>query len=738
MEGEEKSFQQQGHVEGPVAVDNNHVTSQSDDMTHQNIAKALSKLSLQNDKTENGNDEASVQQPASTSTKVQTEGGEVSKNEEVDPALVEAMRVNRDKVFVRKYEKEMEDQIRNSEVVQWELPLMNTYQRMLVHRIADHYRLGHSLDPTTRQVTLLKKDSTRIPEVLVSVLAEKERLSDPGDFPPLLKSLSGQNTPANGSVSTVADPLAGFRIMRREGGNNVSRSNSSRNGSSTPEDGNTLRKDRKNMTMEEREAAYKEARQRIFGSEEAEETNSEATEPSNSGALSADRKESKNNGSSRSTTPFSSVSDVAPRQATCHDESGNVSSSEYPQNANVNNHQPIYYPYPNGGWPGMQLDAYGRPLQPQAWPPIQQQYVYDPHAAPFPSPYAENSSNSGISSRSTSVSTSTEGAGSANSSLSEQFVSSQAGPSNNGTPSLFNPAMMQSRSQSVSPISPFVPRTQTSSGNSTPGGSYAYPQSANSPSQSAPWGTGHPYYGPFNYSTPASPMDSNRNQYVTANPYMNPNSANGQYNPGYPRQSMQGNGAWTNAVPQGTYFGNIPAQQMPQQDPYLGTGRGRGRVSQGSERGLYDPNKPSTPKSASLTSSSRHSIGKSSSAAAVLENGFGQQRMTGSSGMSTPVSSRAITPSGDQIRRSSSSNTRNGHPVPLPSGSNSNSSSISSINHPSLPARPSWVNRQNNSSQSVQSTAIESEISNTEKGTNGSGADSIGIVESNQNDLNGQ
>ncbi|PWN33741.1 uncharacterized protein FA14DRAFT_173499 [Meira miltonrushii] len=737
METEENNLQQQAHVQNPIACDSNDITRQTENGTHQNIAKALSKLSVQNEKVENESNEQSLPPSASSSSKAQTEDTMNSTNEQVDPALVEAMRVPRDKVFIRKYEKEMEDQIRNTQVIQWELPLMNTYQRMLVHRIADHYGLGHSLDPTTRQVTLVKKESTQIPEVLVSVLAAKERLSDPVDFPPLHNSLSGQSTPASGSTPAQREPPTGVRIMLREAGSNRS---GSRNGSNTPDDGNGSRKDNKNKTMQEREASYKEARERIFGKEEAKETNSEATERPSSNAPCLDRKDLKNVGLSRSSSPsFSSGSTVTPRKATSHDESGTASSSEYPpQNAPVS-HLPISYPYSTGGWQGMQVDAYGRPFQPQAWPPIQAQYAYDPQAPSFPSPYADNAS---ISSRSTSISTSTEGAGSANSSISEQFASPQPGQSNYSTSSLLNSAMMQGRSQSASPISPFVPRTQTSSGNSTPGGSYAYPQSATSPPQSAPWGTtGQPYYGHLNYSTPPSPMDNNRNQYIAANSYVNPNGANGQYNPGYLRQSMQGNGAWSHAVPQGTHFGNVPAQQMPQQDPYMGTGRGRGRVSQGSERGLYDPNKPPTPKSASSTSSNRHSLGKSSSAAAVLENGLNQHRMSGSSGMSTPISSRAITPNNDQLRRSSSSNTRNGHPAPPATGSTSSLSSISSINHPSLPARPNWVTRQSGSSQSVQSNVTEIEVSNAES-TNGNGitsnADNAGVTEINRADLNGQ
>lgn len=756
MENDRQESQAQSHGEDSIA-NNSQTIDEVENVTHQKIAKALSKLAVQDGVTKEDSDERSDKEVTSDicdlskgcvdNTKSQTD-----KNVEVDPALVEAMRVNRDKLFVRKYEKEMEDQIRNNNVSQWELPLMNTYQRMLVHRIADHYRLGHSLDPTTKQVTLLKKEDTYIPDILVSVLAEHERLSDPVEFPPLLKSLSGQSTPANGatSASSVPGPLAGFRIMRREGANSASRSESSRNGSNTPEDGNNTRKDRKTMTMEEREAAYKEARQRIFGSEEVDEHNSESAEPSTGTTPFQDRK---NTGSSRSTTPFNSVGEVVSRQAPSQEESVSPYFPELPsQNAYANHQISTQYPYPNGGWPSLQIavDGYGRPLQPQHWPPPQQQYAYDPQSAPFLYPYAENTSNSGISSRSTSISTGTEGAGSAHSSTSDPYASGQAGPSNHSTSSLLNSSIMQSRSQSVSPSSPFVPRMQPTSGNNTPGGSYVSPQSATSTPQNAPWTAAYPYYGAVNYSTPASPMDSNRNQHVTSNLYINQNGANGQFfhpagtsfNAPYPRPPLQGNSAWPNGVPQGTYFGNAPAQQSSQYDPYLGTGRGRGRVSQGSERSLYDPNKPSTPKSASSTSSSRHSLGKSSSAAAMLENGFGHSRMSGSSGMSTPVSSRAITPIGDQARRSSSSNTRNGHPVPSAAGSTGSSSSISSINHPSLPARPNWVTRQNNSSHSTQSTVAESESCNIEKQSNGdeitSSTDDLGGLDIKQTGLNGQ
>src|SRR4051794_38511417 len=94
--------------------------------------------------------------------------------------------------------------------------------------------------------------------------------------------------PAKGA-STPPVELPARKIMRRDDGKsgtnttsnsqNPSKTTSEVGGSDGSNDGND--KDKAALTREEREARYKEARQRIFGSAEAEE--GEATEGAGSG-----------------------------------------------------------------------------------------------------------------------------------------------------------------------------------------------------------------------------------------------------------------------------------------------------------------------------------------------------------------------------------------------------------------------------------------------------------------------
>lgn len=50
----------------------------------------------------------------------------------MEPALVDALRNPRDRTFISKHERDFEERIKDKDCQQWELPLMNTYQRLLV------------------------------------------------------------------------------------------------------------------------------------------------------------------------------------------------------------------------------------------------------------------------------------------------------------------------------------------------------------------------------------------------------------------------------------------------------------------------------------------------------------------------------------------------------------------------------------------------------------------------------
>lgn len=673
----------------------------------------------------------------------------------IDLALVEAMRVPRDKAFVVRHEKDMEDKIRDDSISEWELPLMNSYQRLLVHRIADHFQLSHSIDQGTKQVTLTKQDHTRIPPASISTLAESERLSEPAAFPPLLSSLSGQSTP---SGSGTPGPSVGFRIMRREAGASGSRSDSSRNGTATPEEGGSMRKDRRNMTIEEREAAYREARQRIFGSEGNGE--SAISTPSNDGAaesgvdgVGGTRKESRKTSSTRSATPSCGTSsdcaglssrnptraedNYLPGDATSNPALQYISPTLYdlpttvrPRHAGfgypATDQQQFAYYTQAGAYPApqIQIDAQGRPLMAQSWPypqyPLVAGQVF--HYG-IPSDYAHSP---GASSRSTSISTGTEGGESARSSISEQNMQQQhLSPS---APAPLNVSSLQgtpvNRSQSVSPTVSYPHRTPPHSGNVTPGGTAVYPTQG--PAPGGPWPLVYPgSASQLHFPPSASPYASLDYANAMRNGSVRPNgSANpvpppaSLYSPGYGRMPFQASGTPPNGMATGPYFpgtggqtgqpGGMRAEENGMHTAH-GVSRGRGRMSHGNERSLYDPNKPTattspaTASSGNPCSNGRHSLGKSSSAAAVLENGgFVSNRRDALPATMTGMTSMRSAVPGQGLRSTSSSSVRS-------SGQSSASgagSTFSLPSHPSLPARPDWAmtGRQTGGSSSQAST----------------------------------
>ncbi|CAI6338563.1 unnamed protein product [Periconia digitata] len=182
-----------------------------------------------------------------------------------DEKLIEALQSPRDRLFVVKIEQDFIDFIKDSNENEYCLPNCNTFYRMLAHRLADYYLLGHVVDSTMTGVRITRTPYCRIPPPLSQMIdATKGADTPPVDLPArkIMRrgdEKSGTNTTANseGPSKTTSE------VGGSDGGNDK-------------EGGKP--KDKSMLTREEREARYREARQRIFGSAEAEE--SEQTEPS--------------------------------------------------------------------------------------------------------------------------------------------------------------------------------------------------------------------------------------------------------------------------------------------------------------------------------------------------------------------------------------------------------------------------------------------------------------------------
>lgn len=622
---------------------------------------------------------------------------------QLDEVLIEALRVPRDRIFVLLQEKDMEDRIRNGQDQDWELPLMNSYQRLLVHRIADHFRLAHSIDAVTKAVTLTRQGDTEIPEMSLSTLAmaDMERLSEPA------YAISRDSS------------AAGFKIMRREG---AGRADSPRNG--LPE-GRGSGKDRRNMTIEEREAAYKEARQRIFGSEEASGENILDSVPSLSGEvevknlpnLSLEVGESSRIDSRKSTpgrlspapssTSSSSSAAFLRAGAPSFDPSQRGTPVEghwqappygYPV-IDTNGNQ--YFTYPGGFvWPPyLQHDANGRQIVLQGPGPLMSPTYY-----PYPTPgsngsnqdvYSSIGHSPSVSSRSTSVSADTEGEVSL---LRDQANMTTAG---RGRPHSLSPSASFQHQQSRNG-SNYHP-SGSSNGNSSNSGGVGAAGTLVTPHVfqgqvpvPASWNY-HPYSTPVNYSNrpyqqQTAPMHNleemnNRNQHNHRMGYAAA-LANGSRSGSGTIASSSSSVHSMESAP--GYLSPVASSSSRIDDMNHGS-QSRSRNSL-SERSLFDPNKSSNHSNNSNSGSTgspyqqgsraednarRHSMNKSTSAAEVSESRPGLDPMRSGSLNSSKFS---LNP---EIGRPSTTATSTS-PTDL-------SRRMTPPSHPSLPARPDWA-----------------------------------------------
>ncbi|EAT87801.2 hypothetical protein SNOG_05410 [Parastagonospora nodorum SN15] len=189
-----------------------------------------------------------------------------------DDKLLEALNSPRDRLFIVKLEQDFIDFIKETRLTyysesEYDLPNCNTFYRMLAHRLADYYLLGHTVDSTMTGVKITPTEMQ-----LLTFYSP----------PPISQMVD----PAKGA-STPPVELPVRKIMRRDdgkSGNNTagnsqsaSKTTSENGGSEGSNDGNDKEKDKSRMTREEREAHYKLVRLKIFGSSESEENDKNVT-----------------------------------------------------------------------------------------------------------------------------------------------------------------------------------------------------------------------------------------------------------------------------------------------------------------------------------------------------------------------------------------------------------------------------------------------------------------------------
>ncbi|RMY77966.1 hypothetical protein D0863_00965 [Hortaea werneckii] len=199
-----------------------------------------------------------------------------------DPKLLEALESPRDRIWVLKLEQDIYDFVKDPKEASLNLPQCNAYHRMLAHKIADYYLLGHIVDDSASAVRLYKTPNCRVP-------------------PPL----TGITTPST-AASTPPPPAPQMKILRRgidagpvlANGSNVPSKSGSEDGSEDD------KKPKPPATREEREARYEAARLRIMGSAKPTESPEDSRPKNDSRSSSVTGKKSKKKQRSNSEDGF--------------------------------------------------------------------------------------------------------------------------------------------------------------------------------------------------------------------------------------------------------------------------------------------------------------------------------------------------------------------------------------------------------------------------------------------------
>ncbi|KAI6869993.1 hypothetical protein KC338_g3263 [Hortaea werneckii] len=226
-----------------------------------------------------------------------------------DPKLLEALESPRDRIWVLKLEQDIYDFVKDPKEASLNLPQCNAYHRMLAHKIADYYLLGHIVDDSASAVRLYKTPNCRIP-------------------PPL----TGITTPST-AASTPPPPAPQMKILRRgidagpvlANGSNVPSKSGSEDGSEDD------KKPKPPATREEREARYEAARLRIMGSAKPTESPEDSRPKNDSRSSSVTGKKSKKKQRSNSEDGFEARSAYSAYYTPPHNAHGlNASSYGFP------------------------------------------------------------------------------------------------------------------------------------------------------------------------------------------------------------------------------------------------------------------------------------------------------------------------------------------------------------------------------------------------------------------------
>lgn len=165
-----------------------------------------------------------------------------------DDKLVEALNSPKDRLFVLKIEQDFIDFIKNSKDLELQLPSTNTFYRLLSHKLAEYYLLGHIYEDSLKAVRIRKLPHTRLAPPLIGCEPKSEGTTPPptGSMQIMRRGQGGPHPPSFDSRPQSSSEYEGM------------------GGGDDDKDGQKRPRDKSGLTREEREKQYNEARARIF------------------------------------------------------------------------------------------------------------------------------------------------------------------------------------------------------------------------------------------------------------------------------------------------------------------------------------------------------------------------------------------------------------------------------------------------------------------------------------------
>ncbi|KAJ1551261.1 cAMP-regulated phosphoprotein 21 [Nowakowskiella sp. JEL0078] len=157
----------------------------------------------------------------------------------LDPFLINTLQNSKDRLFLLQIERDMVNFITDPNAPKrLEYPMMNSYQRLIIHRVAQHYKLAHVVEAQRKAVIIYKAPDAEIP----------------------LQRLQDITIPEQQSQLHEKQYVPSVKIMQRRTKQHRQPNHQNNNNGSQI----------KSKTIEEREAAYQLARAQIFQEDSSE------------------------------------------------------------------------------------------------------------------------------------------------------------------------------------------------------------------------------------------------------------------------------------------------------------------------------------------------------------------------------------------------------------------------------------------------------------------------------------